>query len=138
MLIKIAVFLISLWSGSLLLGAQERVAGHPADCQTNLDWAQVVDVEYSESNGSWTFAVTVIHDDSGWDDYADEWQVVDPETGEVYGTRVLVHPHVDEKPFTRSQRGILIPDAVSSVLVRAKCNVQGYGGCGMIVEIDRS
>jgi hypothetical protein len=43
--------------------------------------------------------------------------VVDPDTGEVYGTRVLAHPHVQEQPFTRSQSGIAIPDSIAEVLV---------------------
>lgn len=111
--------------------------GGPGSCTTDTEWAQVVDVRASRSSRDWTFSVTVRHADTGWDHYADEWQVVDPVTGEVYGTRVLTHPHVEEQPFTRSQSGIAIPDGVREVLVRAKCTVHGWGGCGMIVALER-
>ena len=45
-------------------------------------------------------SVTLKHDDSGWEHYADLWQVVS-ESGQVLGTRTLLHPHVEEQPFTR-------------------------------------
>ena len=46
--------------------------------------------------------------DSGWDHYANRWEVLEPE-GQVIATRTLLHPHVDEQPFTRSLSGIHIP-----------------------------
>src|SRR6056297_2190336 len=69
----------------------------------NLDYAQVRYVEvYENGDGSWRFSVTVRHADTGWDHYADLWQVVDLTTGDVLGERVLAHPHTQEQPFTRS------------------------------------
>jgi hypothetical protein len=47
------------------------------------------------------------HGDTGWDDYADGWRIETP-AGEVLGTRVLHHPHVEEQPFTRSLGGVEI------------------------------
>jgi hypothetical protein len=55
-------------------------------------------------DGAWRVEVTVQHADSGWDHYADAWEVVAPD-GAVLGTRTLLHPHVDEQPFTRSLSG---------------------------------
>lgn len=46
-------------------------------------------------------SVTLLHGDTGWDHYADGWQVFD-HTGAPLGTRVLHHPHVAEQPFTRA------------------------------------
>ena len=43
--------------------------------------------------------VTVQHADTGWDHYADAWEVLAPD-GTVLGTRTLLHPHTDEQPFT--------------------------------------
>ncbi len=34
-------------------------------------------------------------------DYVDGWHVETAE-GEILGTRILLHPHVGEQPFTRS------------------------------------
>lgn len=131
-----AAVAVSLGLVAMSLTAQEP-AGLPGTCTEDLDWAQVTAVRSDRTGGSWRFDVTVRHNDTGWDHYADEWQVIDIETGEIYGTRLLAHPHVHEQPFTRSQSGIEIPATVTEVLVRAKCTVHGYGGCGIVVELDR-
>ena len=90
--------------------------------------ADVTDVEIvKESNGSYRFNVTVSHQDSGWDHYADKWDVVAPD-GTILGTRTLLHPHVEEQPFTRSLTGVKIPDSISEVTIRAHDSVHGYGG----------
>jgi hypothetical protein len=85
-------------------------------------------------DGSWTFEVTVQHEDTGWEHYADRWEVLTLD-GEVLATRVLAHPHVEEQPFTRSQSGIVIPEGVNEVRVRAHDLVHGYGGREVIVDL---
>lgn len=92
-------------------------------------------------DGTWTFHVTVFHPDTGWDDYANGWDVV-TEDGTVLNpdpnapfTRLLLHPHVDEQPFTRSQGNIVIPDGVTKVIVRANDLVDGFGGKEVIVDL---
>ncbi|PHP65039.1 hypothetical protein CSC94_21145 [Zhengella mangrovi] len=90
--------------------------------------ADVVAVRYDQgSDGTYSFHVTVRHDDAGWDHYADRWQVLGPD-GTVLGERVLAHPHDNEQPFTRSQSGIVIPDEVDEVTVRAHDTVHGWSG----------
>ncbi|MBQ0757662.1 MAG: hypothetical protein KBT66_03570 [Amphritea sp.] len=90
--------------------------------------ADVVDVTVSKSgNDLYRFRVTVLHEDSGWDHYANKWEVLDPQ-GKVLSTRVLHHPHVGEQPFTRSLSGVRIESGVKSVTVRAHDLVHGYGG----------
>jgi hypothetical protein len=97
--------------------------------------ADVVDVQVSHSgDGTWRFDVTVRHADTGWDHYADAFEVVAPD-GTVLGTRTLLHPHVDEQPFTRSLAGVAIPGDVAEVTVRAHDNVDGYGGAEMTVRL---
>ena len=106
--------------------------------EESLDYTQVEMVVARETGpGVWRFEVTVRHEDTGWDHYADEWQVIDPETGAVLGRRVLAHPHVEEQPFARSQSGIEIPEDMSVVRVRAKCNVHGFGGREVDVDLSR-
>jgi hypothetical protein len=89
----------------------------------------------------WTFHVTVAHPDTGWEDYADGWDVVlpdgmvvKPDPGSAF-TRLLTHPHDTEQPFTRSQGGILIPEDVSQVRVRAHDLVDGWGGKEVTVDL---
>ncbi len=99
--------------------------------------ADVVGVEAVRDNaGKWRFNVTVAHADEGWDHYADKWDVVAPD-GTVLGTRVLHHPHENEQPFTRSLSGVVIPDDVTEVTVRAHDSQHGYEGKPMSVELTR-
>ncbi len=90
---------------------------------------------------TWTFNVTVFHPDTGWEDYADGWDVVLPDgtvvkpDPDVAFTRLLLHPHEQEQPFTRSQSNIHIPTAVTLVRVRAHDLVDGFGGRETVVDL---
>lgn len=86
-----------------------------------------------DSAGTYTLEVTVRHADTGWEHYADAFDVVGPD-GAVLATRTLYHPHVDEQPFTRSLTGVAIPDGVGAVTVRAHDSVHGYGGATVTVR----
>lgn len=98
--------------------------------------ADVVGVEARRSGDTWSFDVTVRHADTGWDHYADSWEVVAPD-GTVLATRTLYHPHVDEQPFTRSLGGVTVPADVDEVTVRARDSVHGFGGAQIRVRLDR-
>jgi len=107
--------------------------------QGNADVLHVRAVQASD--GTWTFHVTVAHPDTGWEDYADGWDVLTPagtvlkpDPGSPF-TRLLLHPHESEQPFTRSQSGIAIPPGVSQVRVRAHDLVDGYGGREVWVDL---
>ncbi len=93
--------------------------------------------------GRWTFAVTVAHPDTGWEDYANGWDVVAPDGAVLKPdpaapfTRLLLHPHESEQPFTRSQSGIVVPPEVTHVTVRAHDLVDGFGGRVVVVDLTR-
>jgi hypothetical protein len=95
----------------------------------SLIYAQVEQVKITKnSNGNWNFDVTLIHDDTGWDHYADLWIIINPDNGEIFGSRVLAHPHVKEQPFTRSLNNVNIPENITMIEIRAKCNLHGFLG----------
>jgi len=103
--------------------------------------ADVIYVRAVFEDLSWTFYVTVSHPDTGWDDYADGWDVVTLD-GKVLivnesdpFTRLLLHPHKTEQPFTRSQNRIIIPDGITKVMVRAHDLVHGFGGEEIFVDL---
>ncbi len=99
--------------------------------------ADVVRAEaLAEGAGAWRFSVTVAHGDTGWDHYADKWDVVAP-GGAVLGTRVLLHPHESEQPFTRALGGVKIRSNVAEVTLRAHDSVHGYGGKELTVKLPR-
>jgi hypothetical protein len=113
----------------------QKPPGEPADADVEFVRAQL------ESGGAWTFSVTVRHPDTGWEDYADGWDILTPD-GTVLKpdsdspfTRLLLHPHENEQPFTRSQGGVQIPEGVSQVRVRAHDLVSGFGGREILVDL---
>jgi len=96
--------------------------------------ADVIGVSVLCEEGECVFAVRVLHEDEGFDHYADRWELLDEE-GRVIATRVLAHPHVDEQPFTRRLPGVVIPPGVKQVRVRARDSRHGYGGREQVVEL---
>ena len=120
----------------------------PSDAPSSTEPSQPAanaDVEYVRAvggaDGTWTFHVTVSHPDTGWEDYADGWDVVTPDGVVIKPdpsspfTRLLLHPHETEQPFTRSQSGVVIPPDVTQVHVRAHDLVDGFGGREVIVDL---
>lgn len=101
----------------------------------NAGEVDVVDVAITQSApGVYRFDVTLLHDDEGWDHYADRWEIRDGD-GAVLATRVLAHPHVNEQPFTRGLGGVALPRSLSAVTVAAHDSVHGYGGAEMTVDL---
>lgn len=89
------------------------------------DDAVIEDATARHDGGDWTFSVTLSHGDTGWDDYADGWRIVMAD-GTVLGTRVLLHPHVNEQPFTRSLGGVSVPEG-AEIFIEASTNTDGWG-----------
>ncbi len=88
----------------------------------------------TQSGDTWRFDVTLRHPDTGWDHYADAWEVLSPQ-GEQLGLRVLAHPHVEEQPFTRSLAGVTVPAGTEYVMIRARCLVDGWAEAQLRVDL---
>ncbi|WP_455373735.1 hypothetical protein [Limibacillus halophilus] len=118
------------WGGaclSLVLAAGPALAGV----------VEIVEaVAYADPGGKWRFDVTLKHGDTGWEHYADQWDVLAPD-GSVLGTRVLYHPHVNEQPFTRSLGGVAVPEGLDEVTIRAHDKVHGWADKTYRVELPR-
>ena len=96
--------------------------------------ADVTDVKVVKVDADvFRFSVTVRHADEGWEHYADRWEVLDM-NGNSLGSRVLMHPHVNEQPFTRSMT-LSLPMNVKEVRVRAHDKLHEYGGEEMVVAV---
>jgi hypothetical protein len=90
--------------------------------------ADVIDVKVRSAGGTaYDFDVTIRSNDTGWDHYADAFEVLAPD-GTLLGQRVLLHPHVEEQPFTRDLHGVEIPQGIEQVTVRARHKPKGYDG----------
>ncbi len=99
------------------------------------DPPMIEQVSARSSGDTWRFDVTIRHPDTGWDDYADGWRVLDMQGNEL-GMRVLHHPHVDEQPFTRSLGGVVIPDGTTQVQIQARDKVGGWSEDTTVVDLN--
>ena len=95
----------------------------------SLRHADVLAVNATGDPGAYTFAVTLHSPDTGCDNYADWWEVLD-EDGTLLYRRILNHSHVDEQPFTRTGGPVPV-QADQKVIVRGHVNTTGYGGRAM-------
>ncbi len=99
---------------------------------------QVVAADFQRSGDKlWSVSVTLQHGDTGWDHYADNWRVVD-EAGAVLGDRVLLHPHVDEQPFTRSLSGVTVPTGTDTIFIEAHDKVHGWSANRLGVNLSEA
>jgi hypothetical protein len=99
--------------------------------------ADVIDVKVrSAGGGAYDFDVTIRSNDTGWEHYADAFEVLGPD-GTLLGQRILLHPHVDEQPFTRDLYGVAVPEGIAEVTVRARHKPKGYDGAVMTVPLPR-
>jgi hypothetical protein len=110
-----------------LSSADDATASDAAtDEQAAGNLADVLSVDASGDPNMYQFAVEIASPDTGCDQYANWWEVVN-EDGELIYRRVLTHSHVDEQPFIRSGGPVEIgPD--TPVWVRAHMHPDGYGG----------
>ncbi len=86
---------------------------------------EIVDAVATRTDAAYRVDVTIAHPDTGWDHYADGWEVLDAK-GTRLGYRLLGHPHVNEQPFTRSLN-LDLPEGTREVFIRAHCPVDGWG-----------
>ncbi len=94
----------------------------------------VKEVKVQKAGMLWNIHVTLEHPDTGWDHYADGWEILDTE-GNVLAYRKLMHPHVDEQPFTRSISGVVIPDGTREIFVKVSCSLDGWASDLVRVEL---
>lgn len=105
----------------------------PAGAQAGA--ADVVGVDLRRNaDGTVDIAVTIRSEDTGWQRYADRFEILSPE-GRVLGVRELLHPHEDEQPFTRALNGLRLPAGVTEIIVRAHMKGVGYDGATRRVAV---
>jgi hypothetical protein len=76
------------------------------------------------ADGTYRIDATIKSRDTGWDYYAERFEVIGQD-GKILATRVLLHPHENEQPFTRELDNVKIPAGVTEVKVRALMKRKG-------------
>lgn len=97
------------------------------------EYAHVVAAEGTKNGGVWTVSVTVLHNDTGPDNYTDCLQIIDPESGKVLAGKMLPGLHADKQPFIEDLENVKFPAGQKAVIIRAACSLQGFGGQEIMV-----
>ena len=97
---------------------------NPVDSLISPD-VRVINVKVSGEEGAYTFDVTLESSDTGCEQYANWWEVVN-DSGTLVYRRILGHSHVNEQPFTRSGGPIALSER-ETVIIRGHMNNSGYG-----------
>lgn len=96
---------------------------------------EILAVEAFRTGMGWRIDVTLEHPDAGWDHFADAWEVLD-DAGNRLGFRELMHPHVEEQPFTRSLYNVMLPDGLRRIHVRARCSQDGWSDETFAIDLE--
>lgn len=106
----------------------------PADA----DAARITDVEVKRDSpdqpGIFHIKVTIEHDDTGWDDYVESWEVIGPED-QPLGVRPFFEPELEQGKTVSALAGVVIPSDIKTVTIRARSHPQGFEGPPVEVNI---
>ncbi|CAA6813176.1 MAG: Unknown protein [uncultured Sulfurovum sp.] len=88
--------------------------------------ANVTAVFSKKVKESYRFGVTLKSDETGCDQYADWWEILNEE-GHLLYRRILIHSHPDTQPFTRWGSSFEVKED-QTLYIRAHMNKLGYEG----------
>jgi hypothetical protein len=129
----VAIVAVMVMTSCTSSGEEEQTSSPVAVTTTvTTGCADVVAATVDSSGDTYRVSATILSADTGWDKYADAWEVRAPD-GAVLGARILAHPHVDEQPFARSLDDVDIPVGITEVEIAARDLVAGF--CGETVTI---
>jgi hypothetical protein len=89
-----------------------------------------------QSHGEYLVNVKLEHHDTGWQHYADEWRLVD-DKGNILGSRVLQHPHINEQPFTRALSNIKLGSGLETIYIEAHDKVHGWTKNRLMIDLSK-
>ncbi len=102
------------------------------------DVARIADVvvkrDSPDQSGIYHIKVTIEHEDTGWSDYVESWEVFGP-YGKVLGVRPFFEPELERLQTVSALAGVVIPEDVRTVTIRARTYPSGFEGDPFEVEI---
>jgi hypothetical protein len=106
--------------------------------QASEDVARIADVQIkrdsSDQAGIYHIRVTIEHQDTGWDDYVEAWEITSPE-GELLGVRPFFEPELDDTKTVTALAGVVIPEDIRTITIRARIHPTGIEGEPVQVQI---
>lgn len=132
-IVRVSLALIAVLAIMACDWLEEEISGSPPDAADGYPDVIAVELQLS-GDGVYDVAVTISSPYDTPERYADGWRVLDPE-GNVLGTHTLLHDHAGEQPFTRTQRGLAIPEGVTQVTVEGRDQANGFGGATITVDV---
>ena len=78
----------------------------------------------ANANNVTILAAAIFHQSHG-EHYADEWRLIDAQ-GNILGSRVLLHAHVEEQPFTRALSNVKLDGSLGNIYVEAHDKEHGW------------
>ena len=100
--------------------------------------ARIADVQVKRDSpdqpGIYHIRVTIEHEDTGWDDYVEAWEIFDPE-GRLLAVRPFFEPELDRQQTVSALAGVVIPEDIKSVTIRARTYPSGFEGTPVEVSI---
>ena len=100
--------------------------------------ARIADVQVKRDSpdqpGIYHISVTIEHEDTGWDDYVEAWEISGPD-GKVLGVRPFFEPELDRPQTVSALAGVVIPEDVKTVTIRARTYPKGFEGTAVKVDI---
>ena len=102
------------------------------------DVARIADVQIKRDSadqaGIYHIRVTIEHEDTGWDDYVEAWEITSPE-GELLGVRPFFEPELEDTKTVSALAGVVIPEEIKSIMIRARTHPNGLEGDPFEIQI---
>lgn len=106
--------------------------------QASDDVARIADVKVKRDSpdqpGIYHIRVTIEHEDTGWDDYVEAWEIAGPD-GELLGVRPFFEPELDRTQTVSALAGVVIPEQIKTVTIRTRSYPDGLVGDPVEVQI---
>ncbi|MDB2606570.1 hypothetical protein N9Y48_02190 [Zobellia sp.] len=116
--------LISFWLLCCSTDKEKMLAAESDVASILSNTTGVIAIDVTGNENAYTLTATVKSPDTGCDQYADWWEIIDLE-GNLIFRRILTHSHVNEQPFSRT--GTNIPLAKNTeIYIRVHINTLGY------------
>lgn len=104
----------------------------------NNDVAKIAEVKVKRDSadqpGIFHFVVTIEHQDTGWDDYIEGWEIFDP-NGLIIASRPFFEPELEKATTKTALSGVIVPEDFETVTVRARNYPNGLEGEPFEVKI---